>query len=88
MSRILVFSGIFGISCCSGVAVGYISSLSMHNYLSVAMGAVAAIIPFYILRLIGQIIIYTMDCTFICYLLDLDSNTCHCSVAHRLFTQT
>ena len=88
LSRILVFSSILGICCCSGIAVGYISSFSMHNYLSVAMGGIAAIIPFYMLRLAGQIITHTMDCTFICYLLDMDSNTCHCSVAHRLFAQT
>jgi len=88
ISRILVFSGTLAISCCSGIAVGYISSHSMHNYLAIAMAGVSTVFPLYMLRFVGQIITHTMDSTFICYLLDLDANTCHCSVAHRLFAET
>jgi hypothetical protein len=88
ISRILVFSGTLSISCCSGIAVTYILSHSMHNYLALAMGGASAIFPFYMLRFFGQIITHTMDSTFICYLLDLDANTCYCPVAHRLFAET
>ena len=84
----LVCSGSFAISCCSGVATGYILSSSMHNYIAILMGGLATIIPLYLLRGLGQVLIHTMDSTFICYLLDLESNTCHCSVAHRLFVQS
>jgi hypothetical protein len=88
MSRVLVFSGILSLSCCSGVAVAYISSHSMHNYVALVTGGVATIIPFYMLRFVGQIMTHTMDSTFICYLLDLEANTCYCPVAHRLFAET
>jgi hypothetical protein len=88
ISRILVFSGILGLSCCSGVLVAYITSHSMHNYVALMMGSVATIIPFCMLRFVGQIMTHTMDSTFICYLLDLESNTCHCPVAHKLFAET
>ena len=55
---------------------------SPYGYIA---GGLATVIPFYMLRVIGGILITTMDATFICYVQDLDTNACHLPAAHRIF---
>jgi hypothetical protein len=88
LSRLILFSGNVVLATVSGLIVGGSASIAFQSPYGYFVGGVAAAIPFYILRFLGNILLSTMDATFICYLHDMDSNACHLSAAHRLFAQT
>ncbi|KAJ3083337.1 hypothetical protein HK100_009469, partial [Physocladia obscura] len=49
------------------------------------VGGVGAFVPFYVIRFMSQIIQNTVDATFVCYMLDVDSNANNCQEAHEIF---
>ncbi|KAJ3344383.1 hypothetical protein HDU83_005285 [Entophlyctis luteolus] len=49
------------------------------------VGGVGAVVPFYVVRFMSQIIQNTIDATFVCYMLDVDANANNCQEAHDIF---
>nr|KAJ3422090.1 hypothetical protein HK105_001194 [Polyrhizophydium stewartii] len=49
---------------------------------------VATIVPYYVVGVLTRVVENTVDATFICYLIDLDTNSCHCEGAHRIFSES
>ncbi|KAI8927585.1 plasma-membrane choline transporter-domain-containing protein [Entophlyctis helioformis] len=49
---------------------------------------VATVVPYYVVGVLTHVIENTVDATFICYLVDLDTNSCHCEGAHRIFSES
>lgn len=86
LPRILLFLGNLAVSSASGAIVGVIATNALDSPYAYFAGTLATIIPFYILRVISSILITTMDATFICYVQDLDTNSCHLPAAHRIFS--
>ena len=84
LSKVMIMCGNLAVASIVGFIVGSLQTHFEHPY-GYMLIYVATLISFYMLRFIGNIILNTMDATFICYLLDLDSNSCKCSSAHRLF---
>ncbi|KAK5671016.1 hypothetical protein BDV3_004831 [Batrachochytrium dendrobatidis] len=49
---------------------------------------VSTIVPYYVMGVLTKVVENTIDATFICYLIDLDTNSCHCEGAHRIFSES
>ncbi|KAJ3181598.1 hypothetical protein HDU85_003540 [Gaertneriomyces sp. JEL0708] len=49
------------------------------------VGVFAGGVGWGVVRVLGGIVQNTVDATYICYLLDIDTNTVHCQNAHRIF---
>jgi hypothetical protein len=86
LSRMVSFVGKFLVS--SGI--GYIcfwNSVSItHTGGEWMTAVVATLIPYYVMGIFTHVFETTIDATFICYLIDLDSNQCHNESAHRIFS--
>ncbi|KAJ3309698.1 hypothetical protein HDV04_005815 [Boothiomyces sp. JEL0838] len=50
--------------------------------------AISSIIPFYVMGILTHVLETTIDSTFVCYLIDLDQNSCHNENAHRIFSRS
>ena len=46
---------------------------------------IATMVPYYVVGVLTHVIENTVDATFVCYLIDLDTNSCHCEGAHQIF---
>ncbi|KAG0368240.1 hypothetical protein BGZ54_002376 [Gamsiella multidivaricata] len=57
-------------------------AISPYGYV---IGILAGIIPYYVNGFFTHIMSITIDATFLCYAIDLDTNTCHCNKAHSAF---
>lgn len=86
LSRILLILGNLVLSSASGAIIGFLATNALESPYGYLAGSLATLIPFYMLRVIGSILITTMDATFICYVRDLDTNSCHLPAAHRIFS--
>ncbi|KAJ1343427.1 hypothetical protein BSLG_002016 [Batrachochytrium salamandrivorans] len=52
------------------------------------VAGVSTIVPYYVMGVLTRVVENTIDSTFICYLIDLDTNSCHCEGAHRIFSES
>jgi hypothetical protein len=52
------------------------------------VGTLASIVPYYVMGVFTHVVETTTDATFICYLVDLDTNSCHSEGAHAVFSES
>jgi hypothetical protein len=51
-------------------------------------GGIATIVPFYVTGMLTHVVETTIDATFIAYLVDLDTGSCHSEGAHQIFSES
>jgi hypothetical protein len=83
-SILYIRSVIIALLC--GIAT-YIYAAHLHQSpYGYVVGIIAAIVSYYVSQFYTYITMSTVDATFMCYTIDLDSNTNHCNKAHEAFS--
>ncbi|KAF9172407.1 hypothetical protein BGX21_003454 [Mortierella sp. AD011] len=80
---LFVYSTLF--SLLTGFAAYVFATHTLKSPYGYVIGILSGIIPFYITRFFTHIMAITVDATFLCYAIDLDTNTCHSNKAHSAF---
>ncbi|KAI8901491.1 plasma-membrane choline transporter-domain-containing protein [Globomyces pollinis-pini] len=86
ISRLMSFMGKLFVSSLIGLSCFWSSVSLLSSGGEWITALVATIIPYYIMGVLTHVIETTVDATFICYLMDLDTNSCHNEDAHRTFS--
>ncbi|KAF9973081.1 hypothetical protein BGZ73_003723 [Actinomortierella ambigua] len=73
------------LSVMMGFAAYIFATHTLHSPYGYVIGILASIIPYYVTRFFTHIMSITVDATFLCYAIDLDTNTCHSNKAHSAF---
>ncbi|KAI9332821.1 choline transporter-like protein [Obelidium mucronatum] len=85
ITRTLLFFGASAVAGGVGSGTFFYSARGTGSPYAWVVGSIGAFVPFYIIRFMSQIIQNTVDATFICYMLDVDSNANNCQEAHEIF---
>ncbi|KAJ3290761.1 hypothetical protein HDU79_002975 [Rhizoclosmatium sp. JEL0117] len=85
ITRTLLFLGASGAAGGVGAGTFFYAARGVGSPYAWVVGSVGAFVPFYVVRFMSQIIQNTVDATFICYMLDVDSNANNCQEAHEIF---
>ncbi|KAI9103018.1 plasma-membrane choline transporter-domain-containing protein [Phlyctochytrium arcticum] len=85
VTRLILLMGTVTIAFLCGVVTFFFASRGLESPFAYIVGVVGTVVPYYIVQVLGHVVQNTVDATFICYLLDLDTNSCHCESAHRIF---
>ncbi|KAJ3069370.1 hypothetical protein HDU98_007587, partial [Podochytrium sp. JEL0797] len=85
ITRTLLFLGASAASGGVGMGVFFYAARGEGSPYAWVVGGVGAVGPFYIVRFMSQVIQNTVDATFVCYMLDVDSNANSCQEAHDIF---
>ncbi|KAF9164447.1 hypothetical protein DFQ26_001421 [Actinomortierella ambigua] len=73
------------LSVLTGFAAYIFATHTLHSPYGYVIGILASIIPYYVTRFFTHIMSITVDASFLCYAIDLDTNTCHSNKAHSAF---
>ncbi|KAI7830664.1 plasma-membrane choline transporter-domain-containing protein [Gamsiella multidivaricata] len=73
------------LSILTGFAAFVFATHGLKSPYGYVIGILAGIIPYYVNGFFTHIMSITIDATFLCYAIDLDTNTCHCNKAHSAF---
>ncbi|RGB35986.1 plasma-membrane choline transporter-domain-containing protein [Rhizophagus diaphanus] len=85
IDKSILYIGSVIIALLCGFATFIYATHLLESSYGYVVGIIAAIIPYYISQFYTYIMMNTVDATFICYTIDLDSNTNHCNKAHEAF---
>ncbi|GBB92990.1 hypothetical protein RclHR1_20970002 [Rhizophagus clarus] len=85
IAKSILYIGSVIIALLCGFATFIYATHSLESSYGYVVGIIAAIIPYYISQYYTYIMMSTVDATFICYTIDLDSNTNYCNKAHEAF---
>ncbi|KAG0272636.1 hypothetical protein BGZ95_011577 [Linnemannia exigua] len=80
---LFIYSTLF--SFLTGFAAYIFATHHLHSPYGYIIGILSSIIPYYITGFFTHIMAITVDATFLCYAIDLDTNTCHSNKAHGAF---
>ncbi|KAF9903767.1 hypothetical protein EC991_003370 [Linnemannia zychae] len=80
---LFIYSTLF--SLLTGFAAYIFATHHLHSPYGYVIGILSSIIPYYITGFFTHIMAITVDATFLCYAIDLDTNTCHSNKAHSAF---
>ena len=86
MSRLMSFVGKLFVSSVIGLTVFWNYSSQTSQGTEWITVIVSTAIPYYVMGILTHVVETTVDATFICYLIDLDHNTCSHDKAHRIFS--
>ncbi|TPX35361.1 hypothetical protein SmJEL517_g02225 [Synchytrium microbalum] len=88
VTRLVLGLGVGSIALGTGTWAFFYASRGMNSPYAWVVGVVGAIIPYFVVNFLSSIVQHTVDACFIYYLMDLDSDSCHCEPAHRIFGST
>ncbi|KAF9305449.1 hypothetical protein BGZ74_010213 [Mortierella antarctica] len=85
LTKQILFVNSLLLSLLTGFSAYVFATHTLQSPYGYVIGILSAIIPFYITRFFTHIMAITVDTTFLCYAIDLDTNTCHSNKAHSAF---
>ncbi|KAJ3218809.1 hypothetical protein HDU67_004057 [Dinochytrium kinnereticum] len=85
LTRVVLTLGAITAASCVGAATFFYAARGLTSPFAYVVGVVGVVVPFYVLRFISHVLQYTVDATFICYMIDLDTNANNCDGAHQIF---
>ncbi|KAJ3248621.1 hypothetical protein HDU77_008057 [Chytriomyces hyalinus] len=85
ITRAVLFFGASAAAGGVGAGAFFYSARGTGSPYAWVVGGVGTLVPFYVVRFMSQVIQNTVDATFICYMLDVDSNANNCQEAHEIF---
>ncbi|KAF9438641.1 hypothetical protein BGZ76_006202 [Entomortierella beljakovae] len=85
LTKIILFIYSTLLSLLTGFAAYVFATHTLNSPYGYVIGILSGIIPFYVTRFFTHIMAITVDATFLCYAIDLDTNTCHSNKAHSAF---
>ncbi|KAF9109821.1 hypothetical protein BGX27_007158 [Mortierella sp. AM989] len=85
LTKLILFIYSTLLSLLTGFAAYVFATHTLKSPYGYVIGILSGIIPFYITRFFTHIMSITVDATFLCYAIDLDTNTCHSNKAHSAF---
>ncbi|KAG0356064.1 hypothetical protein BG005_005004 [Podila minutissima] len=85
LTKLVLFINATMLSLLTGFAAYIFATHTLKSPYGYVIGILSSIIPFYITRFFTHIMAITVDATFLCYAIDLDTNTCHSNKAHSAF---
>ncbi|KAF9217115.1 hypothetical protein BGZ59_006429 [Podila verticillata] len=85
LTKLVLFINATMLSLLTGFAAYIFATHTLKSPYGYVVGILSSIIPFYITRFFTHIMAITVDATFLCYAIDLDTNTCHSNKAHSAF---
>ncbi|KAF9980686.1 hypothetical protein BGZ75_008154 [Mortierella antarctica] len=85
LTKLILYVNATLLSLMTGFAAYIFATHTLHSPYGYVIGILSSIIPFYITRFFTHIMAITVDATFLCYAIDLDTNTCHSNKAHSAF---
>ncbi|KAF9349895.1 hypothetical protein BGX26_011871 [Mortierella sp. AD094] len=85
LTKLILFVYSTLLSLLTGFAAYVFATHTLKSPYGYVIGILSGIIPFYITRFFTHIMAITVDATFLCYAIDLDTNTCHSNKAHSAF---
>ncbi|KAI8854200.1 plasma-membrane choline transporter-domain-containing protein [Chytridium lagenaria] len=85
LTRVVLTLGSLTAASCVGAITFFYAARGLTSPFAYVVGVVGVVIPFYVLRFISHVLQHTVDATFICYMMDLDTNANNCDGAHRIF---
>ncbi|KAF9284717.1 hypothetical protein BGZ68_004474 [Mortierella alpina] len=85
LTKLILFVNATLLSLMTGFAAYIFATHTLQSPYGYVIGILSSIIPFYITRFFTHIMAITVDATFLCYAIDLDTNTCHSNKAHSAF---
>ncbi|KAF9430060.1 hypothetical protein BGZ94_008494 [Podila epigama] len=88
LTKIVLFINATMLSLLTGFAAYIFAAHTLASPYGYVIGILSSVIPFFITRFFTHIMDITVDATFLCYAIDLDTNTCHCNKAHGAFGGT
>ncbi|KAG0052003.1 hypothetical protein BGZ83_003081 [Gryganskiella cystojenkinii] len=88
LTKLILFVNSTLLSLLTGFAAYVFATHTLKSPYGYVIGILCSVIPFYITRFFTHIMAITVDATFLCYAIDLDTNTCHSNKAHSAFGST
>ncbi|KAI9333337.1 plasma-membrane choline transporter-domain-containing protein [Zopfochytrium polystomum] len=88
LTRTILFLGALVPAGSCGAGGFFFAARGLASPYAYIVGALGGAIPFYVLRFMSQVVQNTIDAAFICYMMDLDTNTNNCHSAHAIFEPT
>ncbi|KAF9379554.1 hypothetical protein CPB97_008896 [Podila verticillata] len=85
LTKLVLFINATMLSLLTGFAAFIFATHILKSPYGYVVGILSSVIPFYITRFFTHIMAITVDATFLCYAIDLDTNTCHSNKAHSAF---
>ncbi|KAG0306940.1 hypothetical protein BGZ98_001418 [Dissophora globulifera] len=85
LTKLILFVYSTLLSLLTGFAAYVFATHTLKSPYGYVIGILSGIIPFYVTRFFTHIMAITVDATFLCYAIDLDTNTCHSNKAHSAF---
>ncbi|KAF9947682.1 hypothetical protein BGZ70_002565 [Mortierella alpina] len=85
LTKLILFVNATLLSLMTGFAAYIFATHTLRSPYGYVIGILSSVIPFYITRFFTHIMAITVDATFLCYAIDLDTNTCHSNKAHSAF---
>jgi hypothetical protein len=77
--------GVYILSLTSFLATFNFAAHSQQTPYAYAVSIFGCLIPFLMIRFCAFILLQVMDALYVCYVIDLDTEQCHSSVAHEIF---
>ncbi|KAG0262185.1 hypothetical protein BG011_000236 [Mortierella polycephala] len=85
LTKLILFINSAMLSLLTGFVAYIFATHTLNSPYGYIIGILSTIIPFYVTRFFTHIMAITVDATFLCYAIDLDTNTCHSNKAHSAF---
>ncbi|KAF8925922.1 hypothetical protein BGZ52_006282, partial [Haplosporangium bisporale] len=85
LTKLILFVNSLMLSLLTGFSAYVFATHTLQSPYGYIIGILSTIIPFYITRFFTHIMAIIVDTTFLCYAIDLDTNTCHSNKAHSAF---
>lgn len=85
LGRILVAGSVGIIVFWVRVANPHTNDLPGYEWLA---ALISSVVPYYVMCVLTHVVDSTTDATFVCYLVDLDTNSCHSEGAHAIFSES
>ncbi|KAG9301429.1 hypothetical protein G9A89_018101 [Geosiphon pyriformis] len=86
ITKFVLYVGSVLIALICGVATFVFATNSLHSSYGYVVGIIATIVPYYISQFYTSIMMNTIDATFMCYIIDLDTNINNLKAAHDAFS--
>ncbi|CAI2167806.1 19954_t:CDS:2 [Funneliformis geosporum] len=85
-AKSILYIGSIIIALICGFATFIYATHTLQSPYGYVVGIIASIVPYYISQFYTHIMMNTVDATFVCYTIDLDSNLESCKRAHKAFS--
>ncbi|KAG0232924.1 hypothetical protein BGW42_007833 [Actinomortierella wolfii] len=85
LTKLVLYINSMMLSVLTGFSAYIFATHTLRSPYGYVVGILASIIPYFVTRFFTHIMSITVDATFLCYAIDLDTNTCHSNKAHSAF---